>query len=37
VPLAEGHVRDVRTGDDHDDGSVQTCVSVASGDCALDI
>ena len=37
VPLAKGHVRDVRTGDDHDDGSVQTCVSVASGDCALDI
>lgn len=38
VPLVEGHVRDLRTGVDHEPGSrVQTCVSVAAGDCALDV
>ncbi|BBZ49156.1 ferredoxin reductase [Mycobacterium heidelbergense] len=38
VPLVEGHVRDLRTGAEHDPGTrVQTCVSAASGDCALDI
>lgn len=38
VPLVEGHVRDLRTGQEHEPGSrVQTCVSAASGDCALDI
>ncbi|OBA57253.1 stearoyl-CoA 9-desaturase [Mycobacterium sp. 1100029.7] len=38
VPLMEGHVRDLRTGQEHEPGSrVQTCVSAASGDCVLDI
>ncbi|MFV0494031.1 ferredoxin reductase [Mycobacterium sp.] len=38
VELLEGHVRDLRTGREHDPGSrVQTCVSVASGDCAVDV
>ncbi|WP_310784412.1 ferredoxin reductase [Mycobacterium sp. Z3061] len=38
VDLVEGHVRDLRTGEQHDPGSrVQTCVSAASGDCAVDI
>jgi len=38
VSLVEGHVRDLRTGREHDPGTrVQTCVSAASGDCVLDI
>jgi ferredoxin len=38
VGLVEGHVRDLRTGREHDPGTrIQTCVSAASGDCALDI
>lgn len=38
VDLVEGHVRDLRTGAQHDPGSrVQTCISAASGDCAVDI
>lgn len=38
VSLTEGHVRDLRTGAEHDPGTrVQTCVSAASGDCVLDI
>lgn len=38
VGLAEGHVRDLRTGVEHDPGTrVQTCISAASGDCVLDI
>ncbi|MBV8790294.1 MAG: ferredoxin reductase [Mycobacterium sp.] len=38
VSLVEGHVRDLRTGVEHDPGTrVQTCVSAASGDCVLDI
>ncbi|SOJ53814.1 NADPH oxidoreductase [Mycobacterium simulans] len=38
VSLVEGHVRDLRTGSEHDPGTrIQTCVSAASGDCALDI
>ena len=38
VGLVEGHVRDLRTGAEHDPGNrVQTCVSAASGDCVLDI
>jgi ferredoxin-NADP reductase len=38
VSLVEGHVRDLRTGQEHDAGTrVQTCVSAASGDCVLDI
>jgi len=38
VPLLEGHVRDLRTGVEHEPGSrVQTCISAASGDCVLDV
>jgi ferredoxin-NADP reductase len=38
VTLAEGHVRDLRTGDEHEPGTrVQTCVTAASGDCVLDV
>jgi stearoyl-CoA 9-desaturase NADPH oxidoreductase len=38
VPLVEGHVRDLRTGQEHEPGTrVQTCVSAASGNCVLDI
>jgi ferredoxin-NADP reductase len=38
VSLVEGHVRDLRTGQEHEPGTrVQTCVSAASGNCALDI
>jgi stearoyl-CoA 9-desaturase NADPH oxidoreductase len=38
VSLVEGHVRDLRTGAEHDPGTrVQTCISAASGDCVLDI
>lgn len=38
VGLVQGHVRDLRTGQEHDPGTrVQTCISAASGDCVLDI
>ncbi|MCV7197597.1 ferredoxin reductase [Mycobacterium angelicum] len=38
VELVEGHVRDLRTGQEHDPGTrVQTCISAASGDCVVDI
>ncbi|MGA7052177.1 MAG: ferredoxin reductase [Mycobacterium sp.] len=38
VSLTEGHVRDLRTGQEHEPGNrVQTCVSAASGNCTLDI
>ena len=38
VSLVEGHVRDLRTGAEHDPGTrIQTCISAASGDCTLDI
>lgn len=38
VGLVEGHVRDLRTGQEHDPGTrVQTCISAASGNCVLDI
>ena len=38
VSLVDGHVRDLRTGREHDPGSrIQTCVSAASGDCVVDI
>ena len=38
VGLVEGHVRDLRTGVVHEPGTrVQTCISAASGDCALDV
>ena len=38
VSLVDGHVRDLRTGVEHEPGTrVQTCISAASGDCVLDI
>jgi ferredoxin-NADP reductase len=38
VELVGGHVRDLRTGREHEPGSrVQTCVSAASGDCIVDV
>jgi stearoyl-CoA 9-desaturase NADPH oxidoreductase len=38
VGLVDGHVRDLRTGVEHEPGTrVQTCVSAASGDCVLDV
>jgi stearoyl-CoA 9-desaturase NADPH oxidoreductase len=38
VGLVEGHVRDLRTGAEHEPGTrVQTCISAAAGDCILDI
>ena len=38
VGLLKGHVRDLRTGVEHEPGSrVQTCISAACGDCVLDI
>jgi stearoyl-CoA 9-desaturase NADPH oxidoreductase len=38
VSLTDGHVRDLRTGAEHEPGSrIQTCVSAASGDCVLDV
>jgi stearoyl-CoA 9-desaturase NADPH oxidoreductase len=37
VGLLDGHVRDLRTGQEHEAGTrIQTCVSAASGDCVLD-
>ena len=38
VGLLDGRVRDLRTGAEHEPGSrVQTCVSVPSGDCVVDL
>ena len=38
VTLTAGHVRDLRTGADHEPGTrVQACVSTAAGDCELDV
>jgi stearoyl-CoA 9-desaturase NADPH oxidoreductase len=38
VALVDGHVRDLRTGVEHEPGSrVQTCISAASGDCVVDV
>jgi ferredoxin-NADP reductase len=38
VGLVDGHVRDLRTGAEHEPGSrIQTCISAASGDCVLDV
>ncbi|GAC1342326.1 MAG: NADPH oxidoreductase [Candidatus Dormibacteria bacterium] len=39
VPLASGRVRDLRNGDEHGEQneSIQTCVSVAAGNCVLEI
>jgi ferredoxin-NADP reductase len=38
VGLLDGHVRDLRTGAEHEPGTrVQTCISAPSGDCVLDV
>ena len=38
VPLVDGHVRDLRTGAEHEPGTrIQTCISAASGDCVVDV
>jgi ferredoxin-NADP reductase len=39
VPLLQGQVRDVRTGDVHGEPGdlVQTCISSSAGDCSLDV
>ncbi len=38
VTLAEGHARDLRTGQNREPGTrIQTCISAASGDCTLDV
>jgi stearoyl-CoA 9-desaturase NADPH oxidoreductase len=38
VGLVDGHVRDLRTGVEHEPGTrIQTCISAASGDCVLDV
>ena len=38
LPLEAGYVRDFRSGDEHGAGDrINTCVSTASGDCALKI
>jgi ferredoxin-NADP reductase len=38
VALVDGHVRDLRTGAEHEPGTrIQTCVSAASGDCVVDV
>ncbi|MDT5106425.1 MAG: stearoyl-CoA 9-desaturase oxidoreductase [Mycobacterium sp.] len=38
VALVDGHVRDLRSGAEHEPGSrIQTCISAASGDCVLDV
>jgi ferredoxin-NADP reductase len=38
VELVDGHVRDLRSGVEHEPGNrIQTCISAASGDCVLDV
>ncbi len=38
VSLVDGHVRDLRTGAEHEPGTrVQTCISAAAGDCVVDV
>ncbi len=38
LPLESGHVRDVRSGNEHREGDrIQTCISTASGDCTIKI
>ena len=38
VTLDKGAVRDLRNGDEHVEGErIQTCISVAAGDCTLDV
>ena len=38
VPLTDGHVLDLRSGDERHAGDrIQTCISAAAGDCTLDL
>ncbi len=38
VTITDGHVRDLRNGNEHRAGDkVQTCISAAAGDCTLDV
>lgn len=38
VPLKEGYIRDLRSGDEHREGErIQTCISTVSGACTLDL
>ena len=38
VPLTKGYVRDLRSGQERREGDrIQTCISVAAGDCTLDL
>jgi ferredoxin len=38
VPLAKGSVRDLRSGETHQEGDrIQTCISAAAGDCVLEV
>lgn len=38
VTVTDGHVRDLRSGNEHRAGDkVQTCISAAAGDCTLDV
>jgi hypothetical protein len=38
VPLKTGRVKDLRTGAEYTDNQgIQTCVTAAAGDCALEI
>ena len=39
VPLASGSIRDLRSGNEHSEPNeyIQTCISVAAGDCTLAI
>lgn len=38
VPLVKGSVRDLRSGETHQEGDrIQTCISAAAGDCVLEV
>lgn len=38
LPLDDGHIRDIRSGDEHGAGDrIQTCISTASGNCTIKI
>ncbi|RDH76110.1 ferredoxin reductase [Mycolicibacterium moriokaense] len=38
LPLDDGHIRDIRSGEEHGAGDrIQTCISTASGNCTINI
>jgi stearoyl-CoA 9-desaturase NADPH oxidoreductase len=38
LPLEEGHIRDIRSGQEHGAGDrIQTCISTASGNCTINV